>query len=230
LDITILLSIIVLLLLAGGIIWFLWQQHVRRQEDNQPIADKALFDEEYFSEDVAQPQDIPTNETETFSENEYIDNDLSDEVSSDSMIDEEPRMPEELIIGMSVKVHPDHLLSGADVLSALEHIGLIYGDMKIYHNYGVEKNPTSVPVFSVANLVEPGTLNPHEFSETETSGVMLFMQLPGPIGGRVAFELMLHHAQRLAELLSAQIFDERHQLVSTENMDVLRQRIAQFES
>ena len=47
--------------------------------------------------------------------------------------------------------------------------------------------------------------------------------------GRVAFELMLHHAQRLRNYCPAQIFDERHQLISTENMDVLRQRIAQFE-
>ena len=152
-DITILLSMIVLLFLAGGIMWFLWQQHRQRQEDNQPIvADKALFDKEYFSEDVEPIEDIPTNESDIFSVDDYVDNDLSDEASSDSVIDEEPAPPEELIIGMSVKVHPEHLLSGADVLSALEHIGLIYGDMKIYHNYGVEKNPTSIPVFSVANL------------------------------------------------------------------------------
>jgi cell division protein ZipA len=55
------------------------------------------------------------------------------------------------------------------------------------------------------------------------------MQLPGPLGGRVAFELMLNTAQRVADVLEGTLIDEREQVLTSEIIVELRDRIAQFE-
>jgi len=85
------------------------------------------------------------------------------------------------------------------------------------------------PVFSVANVVEPGTFDPKERDYFTTPGLAFFMQLPGPLGGRVAFELMLNTAQRVADVLEGTLIDEREQLLTSDIIIGLRDRIAQFE-
>jgi cell division protein ZipA len=78
-------------------------------------------------------------------------------------------------------------------------------------------------------LVEPGTFDPKGREYFTTPGLAFFMQLPGPLGGRVAFELMLNTAQRVADVLEGSLLDEREQLLTTEATAELRDRIAQFE-
>ncbi|MDY6994162.1 MAG: cell division protein ZipA C-terminal FtsZ-binding domain-containing protein, partial [Pseudomonadota bacterium] len=122
----------------------------------------------------------------------------------------------------------EQLLSGSDIFPMLEEFGLRFGKMNIYHHYGVGEIKAKKPVFSVANMIEPGVLNP-QYQNFNTPGLVFFMRLPGPFGGRVAFELMLHMAQRLADTLKAQLEDERHQPLDQRNISRLRERIAYFE-
>jgi cell division protein ZipA len=133
----------------------------------------------------------------------------------------------ELMVVLYV-VAPDHF-SGMEVIKMLEALGLKYGKFDIFHHYGVGALKSDRAVFSVANLVEPGTLNPEEMFEQSTPGLTFFMRLPGPFGGRIALELMLKNAKELAESLGGTLQDEAYTPLDNNKINAMRDRIATFE-
>jgi len=115
---------------------------------------------------------------------------------------------------------------GMDVLSVLERLGFVFGEMKIFHHYGLHATDDAPePVFSVANLVEPGSFNIEQLPHSAIPGLTLFMRLPGPLDNRVAFEFMLSQAHRLSEILHGRLLDERKQPLTQERLLALRDRI-----
>jgi len=108
-------------------------------------------------------------------------------------------------------------------------IGLKHGYMNIFHHYGIGEIKVRQAVFSLASMVEPGTFNPQQMLEFSTPGLALFMRLPGPFGGRVAFELMLNNAKKIADWLGGSVEDERHAPLTANTISALRERIANFE-
>ena len=135
----------------------------------------------------------------------------------------------EMIIMLYVLAKPETTFGGQEILSILEDLGFKYGKMKIFHHYGIGDIKLDQAVFSVANLVEPGIFEPQRMTDFATPGLVLFMRLPGPFGGRVGFELMLNSAQKMAEVLEGVIKDERHNAVTQKTITSLRDRIANFE-
>jgi cell division protein ZipA len=101
--------------------------------------------------------------------------------------------------------------------------------MKIFHHYGIGEIKVKKPVFSIANMLEPGTFDVQRISKFVSPGLVLFMRLPGPFGGRVAFELMLNNAQKIAEILEGILEDDKHQPMTPQTINLLRERIANFE-
>ncbi len=156
---------------------------------------------------------------------------------SDQILDEEPpteansskERKSEMIIALYVITKNEMGFTGTDVLTVLEELGLKYGKMSIFHHYGVGELKVQEPVYSVANMVEPGIFDPQYMSNFNTSGLVLFMRLPGPFGGRVAFELLLNHAQRIAESLDGILMDEGNVPLVQKKIGNLRDRIANFE-
>jgi cell division protein ZipA len=118
---------------------------------------------------------------------------------------------------------------GPDIFDVLADLGLRYGEKQIFHHYGVGEIKVKKPVFSVANMLEPGIFDPQHLSKFVSPGLALFTRLPGPFGGRVAFELMLSNAQQIAELLEGSLEDEKHEPLSPQVINVIRERIANFE-
>lgn len=136
--------------------------------------------------------------------------------------------PPELILAFYVV--PQHGgFHGTDILDVLEELGLRYGDMKIFHHYGIGEIKVKKPVFSIANMLEPGTFDVQRISKFVSPGLVLFMRLPGPFGGRIAFELMLNNAQKIAEILEGILEDDKHQPMTPQTINLLRERIANFE-
>jgi cell division protein ZipA len=135
----------------------------------------------------------------------------------------------EMIIVLYVIAKRETGFTGMEILTVLEDLGLKHGEMNIYHHYGFGDSKLEQPIFSVANVVEPGTFNPQKMVNFSTTGLALFMRLPGPFGGRVAFELMLNSATKMAEKLEGTVEDERHIPLTQKLMTALRDRIANFE-
>ena len=138
------------------------------------------------------------------------------------------RPGEELIIVLNVMAEPGRPFPGTEVRAALESVDMRFGDMQVFHHHGVGDMRTEQPVFSVANLLKPGTFDVVNLEGFATPGLVMFMRLPGPLDPRVAFELMLNTGQRLAEALHGELRDETRSVLSAQTIAHVRERIAEF--
>ncbi len=116
---------------------------------------------------------------------------------------------------------------GQEILYAISEVGLQFGDMDIYHFPNVE-DPQKGPLFSMANLVEPGTFSPSQMEDFVTPGLVLFTLLPGPKDGLSIFSEMLHTAERLATLLDGELQDQSHSDLSKQTIEHMREEIQEF--
>jgi cell division protein ZipA len=151
------------------------------------------------------------------------------------VVEVEPRVTasrtrqEEKVVALYLVAPPQQVFAGADVGAALEEMGLIYSrDMHIYHRYP-NGSGGGIPVFGVANLVEPGTLEIDALAATGTPGLTLFLQLPGPMRPLAAFDLFAGTAQRLATRLGGELRDKSRSALSRQTLEHLRDDIQQYE-
>jgi cell division protein ZipA len=145
-----------------------------------------------------------------------------------SVEERKPRTGEELIIVLNVMAEPGAAFNGAEVRSALESVDMRFGEMKVFHHYGIGDTRSETAVFSVANMIEPGVFDLAGMDGMKTPGLVMFMRLPGPLDARVAFELMLNTGQRLAEDLGGELRDETRSVLSAQTIAHVRERITEF--
>lgn len=134
--------------------------------------------------------------------------------------------PEELLI-LHVVAPQGERCSGLQVLAALTEAGLECGDMDIFHYYH-EGPEVAVPVFSVANMVKPGTLRPDDMDGMTTPGLSLFLRLPGPLDSMAAFEQMLKTARALAAELGGELHDQQRSVLTRQTIEHYRERITEL--
>lgn len=127
-------------------------------------------------------------------------------------------LPVERIVALNVVAPGASRFEGADLVVAADKAGLEFGHKGIFHRL-LEGKPEKGPVFSVANMLQPGSFDLSRVAELSTTGLSFFMTLPGPIPALDAWDAMLPTAQRMAELLGGQVLDEEHNALG-------RQRIA----
>jgi len=130
----------------------------------------------------------------------------------------------ERIVTLFVATRSGEMLAGSDVVVAAEKAGLQFGDMGIFHRMASGK-ASEGPVFSMANMVKPGSFDMSKLDALETPGVTLFMTLPGPLAALDAWEMLLPTAQRLAELLDATVLDEERNALGRQRIAHLRDEL-----
>ncbi len=136
--------------------------------------------------------------------------------------------PESGLISLYVRAHEGKEFSGTTLVKALNSVGMQFGDMAIFHHFGAGELKCQTPVFSAANMFEPGTFDLRKIEAFRTAGVALFLQLPGPLDGPVAFELLLNTAQRLTELTGGELYVDPKNLLDPPSIARLRKRAARF--
>ena len=119
-------------------------------------------------------------------------------------------------------------LHGDDLLETLITSGLKFGEMNIFHKRfrGTTNGPV---IFSVANILNPGTFDLNAMAEFRTIGVSLFLALPSPINNLEAFEQMLDVAIHLKESLDGELKDDHRNVMTAQTIEHYRQRIRDFE-
>ncbi|MCK9539553.1 MAG: cell division protein ZipA [Dokdonella sp.] len=132
-----------------------------------------------------------------------------------------PDRPIERIVTLFVAAPTGETLRGADVVVAAEKAGLEFGDLGIFHRRAVGRHAEG-PVFSMADMVKPGSFDMSRLDSLHTPGVTLFMTLPGPLPALDAWEMLLPTAQRLAELLDARVLDEDRSVLGRQRIAHLR--------
>ncbi|MGD8378168.1 MAG: cell division protein ZipA C-terminal FtsZ-binding domain-containing protein [Gammaproteobacteria bacterium] len=116
----------------------------------------------------------------------------------------------------------------ARVREMLEADGLEFGHYGIFHRPAPGRAETR-PVFSVANLREPGSFDLERDVDAEIEGLTFFMVLPGPVAGVEAFDEMLDGARRIAAGLGAELLDDAHSSLTRQAATHLREEIVDFE-
>lgn len=132
------------------------------------------------------------------------------------------------IVTLHVVARPGEMISGGEWVVAAEKIGLIFGDMDIFHRL-VEGRPEAGPVFSVASRVKPGSFELASIGELRFPGLTFFMTLPGPMSALDAWDTMLPAAQRAAELLDAQLLDENQNALGRQTIQHLRDDLRAYD-
>lgn len=139
-----------------------------------------------------------------------------------------PPAPEEKLLVLYLVASGQQIFAGDEVGAALEDAGLQYGEMHIYHRYP-NGSDGGTPVFGVANLVEPGTLEIEALAAAGTPGLTLFLQLPGPLRPLQAFDLFASSAQQIAERLGGELRDHSRSLLSRQTLEHMRDDVEQYE-
>jgi cell division protein ZipA len=132
------------------------------------------------------------------------------------------------IVTLFVAARPGEMLRGSDLVVAAEKAGLVYGDMNIFHRL-VDGKPEAGPIFSVANMVKPGSFDMRRVHEIESPGVTFFMTLPGPLPALDAWETLLPTAQRMAELLDASVLDEERNTLGRQRIAHIRDELRGYD-
>ncbi len=125
------------------------------------------------------------------------------------------------LVTLFVVAAPGEEISGYELVVATEKCGLEFGAMDVYHRL-VDGRPDAGPVFSVANMTKPGSFDLTRITELSTPGLTFFMTLPGPMRALEAWDTMLPTAQRMAELLGAQVLDEEHNALGRQRIQHIR--------
>jgi cell division protein ZipA len=91
---------------------------------------------------------------------------------------EEPKPePEMQVIVLNVHCAGEEPFVGTELFASMQENGLIYGEMDIFHRH-VDLSGNGKVLFSVANMMHPGTLAHGDPAEFTTKGISFFMTLP----------------------------------------------------
>lgn len=129
---------------------------------------------------------------------------------------------------MNVMAFKGETFNGTHLLDILLKCGMRYGDMNIFHRYSDAKGEGAL-LFSMANMVKPGTFDLDTMDQFETPGVSLFMTLPLDADSMQSFDLMVDTARSIAEALDGELKDEQRSVMTRQTIEHCRQRIRDFE-
>ncbi len=132
----------------------------------------------------------------------------------------------EKIKSLFLLARDNHLINGAELLQAALKTGMEFGDMNIFHRIaeGAEK-----PVFSLVNAAKPGHFDRDAWNRFETTGVALFLTLPGPVYALDAWDSMYATAQRMSELLNTTLMDEEHSPFTRQKEAQIREEMRDYD-
>lgn len=134
----------------------------------------------------------------------------------------------EKIITLYIAARAGQVLHGPDIVVAAEKTGLTYGHMQIFHRLP-ESHPERGPIFSVANIVKPGSFDMATIQALETPAIAFFLTLPAPITALEAWEKMEPTATRMTELLDGVLLDESRNPLGRQRVQHIREELRSYD-
>ncbi|CAG9297479.1 cell division protein ZipA [Celerinatantimonas diazotrophica] len=138
-----------------------------------------------------------------------------------------PAAPDDVYI-LNVVAPNGQIFDGQKLLECLTGLGLKYGEMNIFHRHQ-QANGQGPVLFSVANIVKPGTFDPDHMDEFTTHGVSLFMTVPCPGEPSRNFNVMYNAAERIVRDMDAILLDGHRNPFTAQTLQHYQQRIREYE-
>ena len=197
------------------------------------------LDSDQGDDDVNDDPDYDSRQTELNIDNSAepdqrleptFDSSVDDLEEIDLGLSEKPKVPDvplpDKIVTLFLQARDNHFITGVKLLDVSLKSGLVFGSQGIFHRIHEEDIE---PVFSMANLTNPGIFDKNEWNTIEIKGVTMFMTLPGPKNALDAWDSMLATSRRLAELLHADLLDDERKVFTRERALLIKEELREYE-
>ncbi len=126
------------------------------------------------------------------------------------------------IIVLYILPKPDATLAGAQINSSAQAMGLRFGEMNVFHYMDGTRS-----VFSLANMLEPGSFDADTIHDLKTTGLTVFMQIHAgdPLDDLTE---MLQRSYQLAGLLDARLCNHKRAPLTEQDAENYRTQVSDF--
>jgi len=133
------------------------------------------------------------------------------------------REPSRILV-IHVRAAKGSSFSGEELLGAMKGEGLRLTDNGVFES----PSDSGEPLYTIANMVEPGTFPKDAGAGFSTEGITAFMVLPGP-GGVDSIAAMIESARKIARTLGGDVLDETGSTLTNQGATHLREQVVEFQ-
>ena len=142
-------------------------------------------------------------------------------IDKDEMIETLP-LDDSQILKVFLRPEEEEIFRGMDILRSLNHVGMTFGEMGIFHKVVEDDSGVVETLFSAANMYEPGSFNLQKIEAERCRGLVFFMELPTMIDDGVALETFLTTTEQVAKILDGTVYKTPKELMDDDFLDALR--------
>jgi FtsZ-interacting cell division protein ZipA len=159
-----------------------------------------------------------------------VDNQLESEVDADTGAADLEK-PKKMVV---ITLHPqveNTVFKGSEIRSLMETFSLTLSSKSGFYECmdGLAFSGKAETIFSVGHLRGTGRFERTKLPSLETSGLIFFMTIPGPVNAADAIDMMFSIGAKAAKMLNAKLCDQKKSKLTVEQMINIRDEAVSFE-